>query len=333
MNYKFTSDSWSRVFAVPSCVVEQYIKLASGSALKVLLFILYNNDRDYSAEEISAALNIPLEAAGDAFCFWEQVGVLCRNGQDSKPVPVSPQRTAQPPAQASVPEAPKPRSKSSYSLTPREIAERIGASEEIAFLFSAAETALQHLLNHTEQRSLIWMHDYLGLPADVILMLLEYCRIIGKLSMAYIEKVAIAWQEKEILTHEAAEKEIQSLKERHSLTYKILSAFGINRKLIAKEEEYIAEWTAKNYDIDLISYAYEKTIESINKLSFPYINKILNGWYAKGLLTREQVDKDTQAFSKNLGGAEKAHSYDLDKFERLALNYTPKIMKEGNGET
>ena len=333
MKYNIDLGSWGKVFAIPGSVVEKYIKLASGSALKVLLFMLYYNDKEYSRSEIAMALNIPEESVEDAFCFWEQVDVIRRDGVSLSKgtfVPEAAPLTVIPVPDTEKASGAKLRQKSTASLTPREIAERIENSEGIAFLFSAAESAMQHLLTHTEQRSLIWMHDYLGIPADVILMLLEYCRVINKLNVRYIETVAISWQEKEILTHELAEKEIQNLKDRHGLTARIMSAFGINRKLSGKEEEYIADWTAKSYDIDLISYAYDKTIDSINKLSFPYINKILNGWYAKGMLTREQIDKDNQSYSKSFAGKdrEKEHSYDLDKFDMLALNYTPKILKE-----
>lgn len=327
MNYNVNIGIWGKVFAVPNCVVENYIKLASGSALKVLLYVLYNNSTELTTEYIAAALNITAEAVDDAFCFWEQVEVLKKkNNEPQNNVISSPTEITEP-----IEEQPKPalqlKQKSTGSLTPREIAERIENSKEISFLFSAAESSLKHMLTHTEQRSLIWMHDYLGLPADVILMLFEYCKIIDKLNVRYIETVAISWQEKQVITHEEAEKEIQSLKERHSLSSKVMSAFGISRKLSSKEEIYIAEWTAKNYDIDLICYAYDKTIDAINKLSFPYINKIITGWYTKGLLTREQVDKENDVYPKSAKET-KEHSYDLDKFDTLAFSYTPKITNE-----
>ena len=330
MKYIIDAGIWRQAFAVPGCVVEKYIKLASGSALKVLLFMLYNNDQEYSSEELAAALNIPNEAAEDAFCFWEQVNVLHKEGTAPPahiPAPEKPVPAEVPPERPRA-ETGKVRQRSTAALTPREIAERAESSHEVAFLFSSAEGSLKHLLTHTEQRSLLWIHDYLGLPADVILMLLEYCRVIDKLSVRYIEAVAVSWQEKDIFTHEEAEREIRRLKERRSLTGQILSAFGINRKLSSREEEYIAEWVGKNYDIDMISYAYDKTIDAINKLSFPYINKILNVWYTKGLVTREQVNKENEGYSKNFTGKEKEHSYDLDEFDRLALNYTPKVMNE-----
>jgi DnaD/phage-associated family protein len=319
MEYNVNLNKWGRVFAVPGSVVEDYIKLASGSAIKVLLYVLYNGNRSITSKKIASDLNITEEAVDDAFCFWESVGIIEKNTPDN-PTQENVAENISAPKTASV--QPILRPKSSGTITPKEIAERVENSKEIAFLFSCAENLFGRILTHTEQRSLIWMHDYLGLPADVILMLFEYCKIIGKLNVSYMESVAFSWQQKEIFTHEAAEKEIKALKERNSLSLKVMSAFGINRKLSSKEEKYIAEWAEKNYDIDLISYAYDKTIDAINKLSFPYINKILAGWYGKGLITREQIDKDNENYSNSKQNpAEKEHSYDLDKFESLAINY------------
>ena len=331
MNYSLNMGNWGKVFAVPSCVVDNYIKLASGIAIKVLLYMLCNNYKDLTTEEISKATNIPLEQVDEALCFWEQVEIFnkdCNKLEVSTVIKPEIIKEVVSEDESKPVEDPKPalqmKQKSTGTLTPKEIAERIQSSQEIAFLFTATEASLKHLLTNTEHRSLIWMHDYLGLPADVILMLIEYCKTIDKTNVRYIETVAIAWQEKEILTHEAAENEIKNLKERHSLSSTVMSAFGItNRKLSSKEESFIIEWTTKNYSFELISYAYEKTIDSINKLSFPYINKILNDWHSKGLLTKEQIDKENQNHPKSFTN-DKEHSYDLDKFDTLALNFTPK---------
>lgn len=206
---------------------------------------------------------------------------------------------------------------STTSLTPREIAERIESSESIAFLFHAFENSNGSLLTHTEQRSLIWIHDYLGLPADVIIMLIDYCKVLGKSSARYMERVALTWQEKDILTVEAAEIEIATQQAWHTLSTRVASAFGINRKLSTKEEGFISDWMAKKFEIDLISYAYDKTIDSIGKLSFPYTNKILMAWADKGLHTRAEIDNMNATAPKF-----EEHSYDPSKFDELAIRFT-----------
>ena len=58
-----------------------------------------------------------------------------------------------------------------------------------------------------------------------------------------------------------------------------------------KQQEFIDAWQEQNIPIELITYAYEKNIENIEKLSFPYINGVLTRWMEAGYRTREDVDK------------------------------------------
>ena len=310
MDYKLNMGIWESVFAVPDCVVDKYIKLARGSDLKVLLYIIHNGSKNSSTDKISEDLELSKDTVEEAFLFWEQVGLISHNGE----------YTIKENESKKVSEELKPkeiiRPTSNITLSPREIASRIDESDEIRYLFEYAEKSFDHILTNTEQRSLIWMRDYLGLPVDVIQMLFEYCKAIDKMNVRYIEKVAMNWHEKEILTHEQAENEIQSYIKRHSLSSKIMSAFGLSRKFSSKEETFINDWAEKNFDIDIISYAYDKTIDAINKLSFPYINKILCGWYENGLTSTEMIDNYSENYSKE----QNKQSYDLDKFDKLALN-------------
>ena len=57
MGYALQLGAWSSVFAVPGALVDQYIKAADGDQLKVILWLLRNNGRSYSAEEIAAKMN------------------------------------------------------------------------------------------------------------------------------------------------------------------------------------------------------------------------------------------------------------------------------------
>ena len=145
-------------------------------------------------------------------------------------------------------------------------------------------------LTHTEQSIFIWIHDYLGLSTDVILMLTAYCISIEKGNIRYIETIAADWADREINNLETAQDEIKRLEEYSGFNRKIMKIFGMNRKPTSRQQEYINTWKEKNYNIELIEYAYEKTIESIDKLNFPYINKILENWYENGLLTKSQID-------------------------------------------
>lgn len=336
IKFKINWDSVSGVFAVPNETVD-YIKLANEAAVKVLLLLL-RYGKDCTAARIKNLLGYSEETIEDALSYWEQLGMIIST-EKSKPLP-SPQpersekaeKTREQPKQAEkakeIPEQPK--ISPTRTLTPKEIAERIESSQEMAFLFASVETCLGRMLNHTEHRSLIWIVDFLGLPPDVVLMLIEYCKSIGKTSMRYIETIAVSWQEKSIFSHEAAAAEIENMVKSHTLSCQVASKLGLNRSLISKEQNYVNEWSARGINIELITYAYEKTVEAIGKLSFAYMNKIILTWVENGLKTIEAIDEfDLKKKNESTGqqgqNDKDSHSYDLDMFDTFALEHTPKI--------
>lgn len=44
----------------------------------------------------------------------------------------------------------------------------------------------------------------------------------------------------------------------------------------------------------MIRLAYERTVEKIGKLSFPYIDSILSSWYKKGIKTPRQASEESR---------------------------------------
>ena len=80
------------------------------------------------------------------------------------------------------------------------------------------------------------------------------------------------------------------MEHRRSFTGHIQKAFEMHRKPTPKQQEYIDLWQDRKIPLDLITYAYEKTLESIDKLSFPYLDSILTRWMNAGYRTRTDVD-------------------------------------------
>ena len=95
-----------------------------------------------------------------------------------------------------------------------------------------------------------------------------------------LETVAIDWADKGIDTFDKAEEYISRLEEIHSNEHKIRSVLGIyDRSLTQTEKKYIKAWTEDlNVSPELVSLAYDKTVENTGKLSWAYMNKILTSW-------------------------------------------------------
>ena len=73
----------------------------------------------------------------------------------------------------------------------------------------------------------------------------------------------------------------------------------------------------------MIALAYEYCIISTNKLSFPYMNKIIENWDQKNIRTIEDAEKDRENF-KNTGGSSEKNTrifsdneYNYDEIEKM----------------
>ena len=76
LEFKANSGAWGTMFGVPCVVADNFLKLATGEQIKVLLYLLRCSGRDCSAEEISANTGVSVQEASDAVLFWQQVNVL-----------------------------------------------------------------------------------------------------------------------------------------------------------------------------------------------------------------------------------------------------------------
>lgn len=324
MGYRINWDGTEGVFAVPDIVVDS-IKLANGKAVKVLLYILKNKLTDIDFSVVGSAVGATEEDVEDALSYWQQVGVIYEDGK--KPAetlkPVSSSNSVKP-AEIS---AERAKERATKMLSPAEIAERIENNEDIKFLFHAAETTLGRILTNTEQRTLIWLYEYYGIAPDILLMIMDFAVMQNKATIGFIEKIAVTWHDNGITTHDQAEREIIQLKNFYSLSGQVVSKLGLNRTLTPTERKFVNIWADKNISVELIILAYERTVDTIGKVKFSYMNTILLDWYDKGCATPNDVKKlEAKRNNKNPDVKNtKKHSYDLDLLVANAINNTPKI--------
>lgn len=327
MIYKINWGGTNGVFAVPDSVVDS-IKLANGKAVKVLIYILKNKITDIDFTEVASAVGVTDEDVEDALSFWKQMGVIYADG--SAPIELPKETSELSPVKSSEISMHRSKEKSTKMLSPAEIAERAEKNELIKYLFDSAESTLGRLLTHTDQRTLIWLHEYYGLEPDILIMIMDFAATQNKKSIGFIEKIATSWHDNGITTHEKAERELRQLANFYSLSGQVVAKLGLNRTLTPTERKFVNDWSEKNISIDLIVLAYERTIDSIGKVKFSYMNTILMDWYSKGCATPKDVKsleakRKTTAKSKEENNSE--HSYDIDLMFEHAMNTTPKVKK------
>lgn len=180
--------------------------------------------------------------------------------------------------------------------TPQYSAADIVSREDKVFsaVLLEAQRVMGHALSTPDLKKLFGIYDYLRLPADVIMLLLHYCVSAsnGRLpSMRFIEREAFVWADNEIRTGEQAEAYIESQRKRREQSAETARLLGITgRELSATEKRYIASWLDLGYTPELIAVAYDRTVTNTGSLKWSYMNKIIQSWHEKGLLTAEDVE-------------------------------------------
>ena len=162
-------------------------------------------------------------------------------------------------------------------------------------------------------------NDWLGLPVEVIMMLLSYAAKKGKTTKRYLETVAIDWADKGIDTYEAAEAYVTELEAVDRAENAVRSILGIyDRALTTTEKKYIRLWTDElKIPTELISLAYDKTVTYTGKLSWSYMDKLLGSWIANGYTTVAQVKAADEEFYRGGGRkpSEKSKKSKLNNYD------------------
>ena len=164
-------------------------------------------------------------------------------------------------------------------------------------LLGEVQRLLGKPLNTEELKILLGFVSYLGMPADVITLLVYFCKDrakkMGKTrnpSLRTIEKEAYAWAEKGIDTMEEASAYIRQQNLRFSQVGRIMQILQIRgRNLAAGERNYLRQWLEMGFGEETIGLAYEKSCLNTGGLSWPYMNKILRSWHEQGLHTPQQI--------------------------------------------
>ena len=171
------------------------------------------------------------------------------------------------------------------------------ADNSFQSLYREVQRVLGRTLNTEELKILLGFTRYLGLPADVISVLVCYCkeraRAKGNLrnpSLRTIEKEAYYWAEQGIDSMEEAAAFIQNQNVRRSQLGQLMSLLQIRgRNLTPGEEKYAKSWLEMGFDEAVLKLAYERTCLNTGGLSWAYMNKILTRWQQAGLHTVEQI--------------------------------------------
>lgn len=303
--------------------IDKYVRFAKPEYVQIYIYIKYyvaKNGNFPETSEIASALGILPAKAEFVLEYWKSCGELvCTDGvysvkSDEKSELDIGLRKRGKKDEKEEKEAKKSLVRRVRSMKPAYSQEEIDAvataNKQISGLFYQAEKILSKVLTASDMELLFSFNDWLGLPVEVILMLLMYAAKKGKTTKRYLETVAIDWAEKGIDTFEAAEAYVSELEAADSAERSVRNILGIyDRGLTATEKKYIKLWV-KDMKItpELISLAYDRTVEYTGKLSWSYMDKMLRNWLDSGLEDTAGVKAADEEFYKKSEALKKKDS-------------------------
>lgn len=296
MDYKLSKGSWKRSFSVPCYLFDNYLTNADGNSLKVILCFYAIDEEAISTAVISKLTGLNDEQVCAAVNYWERQGVITRSGNE----------------EPAVSKDIKAVNIANHKINLSEYAKTHAQFKQ---LVSEAEFTLGRTLKEYEKETLVILTDYYGYTAPSVILILEHCAKSEHVSAKYIESVAANMHDKGVTTYEQLEDEFLRLNDYYIYESQIKRALGINIKLTKKQSNYIAVWKSKGFSVDMVSLAGERCADSTNKISFPYIDKVLANWEAKGIFTPEAAEGDSAAQP----GDEKERSFDLGEYDDFSL--------------
>jgi DnaD/phage-associated family protein len=206
--------------------------------------------------------------------------------------------------------------------TTEELVALLENRRELAALIDECTRVLGKVLSTHETSILLGIVDYLNVDSEYLLLLLAHCAKMGKKSVRYAEKLALSLYDEGVTTPDALQECLKQKEELQEIESKLRTLFGLSaRALTTKERKMINTWLFTfHYGLDVITMAYEITVDAIGKSSLPYANSILERWNAAGLRTKEdikQAEEERATAPKN--PTSPGNSFDTDDFFAAAL--------------
>lgn len=336
MPYQINLGQWKSVFAVPSSLVDQHIKIASEAQLKVLLYLLRHSDDEIADEQLCSALRLSQEEVANAVDFWVDRGLLMNSSGALAPAAPDAETTAaveaSSPADAVKPQKPHTAMSRAQRPDPMFVSKLLSEDMNLAGLMEEAQTVLQKPLSSGDTSTLVMLYDSFGLPCEVIALLLNYLSSIGCANMRDVERYGIRWADQGIKSVEDAEREIERLTTSRQSWSRVSGILGIRnvgnptKSQLENANRWIVTW---NFSDEMIVEAYERCVNVKGEYNISYINAILKRWYEKGIKSMDALRQDEAASVKKPKQQKKSAkgsvfsvegaSFDVDKYKNSSL--------------
>ncbi|MHC1785904.1 MAG: DnaD domain protein [Christensenellales bacterium] len=281
----FELDNQNRVFGVTTLenlFITEYLPSAEGDYIKVYLSALFHiqqHDEGFGVPQMAQELGLPESKVEAALRYWERRRLVSRISD-------------------------APLTYRFFHLGQHMLTGQDSQGNDRAYIdFSEAVYALFGARRKVRPAEIASAYEWvteLGLPQEVVLMLLTYCMDVRGASFTFkaAEKIAIAMKEDQVHTSEEAEAYLGHSRQAHEGTRAVLRRFSLRRLPTQDELDLYRKWTgAWGFSKEDVLDACAETVKAANP-SFGYLNGILEGLLrrsaGKSAPVARQLDQDAQ---------------------------------------
>ena len=257
---------------LPAQQADRLIGRGDGDAALLYLCLL-RADRGVTAQELQRRLKwsqLRLHAAETAL---QELGLIDRPPEQKPPEPAQ--------------ERPV--------YTADDLTDLLTGDAGFRMLVPQTEEKLGKRLKTADLQILAGLYDDLGLPADVIYLLVCHCVTRSeerygpgrRPTLRQIEKEGYHWAQRGLFDQESASQYLRDWNVRRSAMSRYMQVLGLgDRRPVESEERYIADWMDKGFPPETVALAYDKTVFYKKELNWRYLNGILrrgheNGWHTE----------------------------------------------------
>ena len=300
---------------ISNAFIERFINDANASHIRFYLYLMYysKNHRSFSISNACDFLDDSERDVIRSINYWEKQGVFKVTRTDKNTITsisISDPSISDYEVSAAVPatEEAKAEEIKAEEVNPEDIitneplslfayeeGEEAGCDFDLKQVIAAAGKYAGRTLSGSEIDFICDLNEKLGFSAELISYLYEHCCLAKEINrFSYIQKVALAWAEKNIKTIEAAKLETETFNKENSL---VMKSFGLTRLPGTSEKQYIDRWFHEyKMSEEMVAEACNRAILTLNKPSFSYAESVLKKWYAKGIKDLDGVAEDDKLY-------------------------------------
>ena len=253
--------------------VDRLVKNGDGDAA-LLYLLLMRADRGITEQELQSRLRWSQLRLNAAETGLQRLGLIQRPAETPPPAPAE--------------ERPV------YS------AQDLEDDRSFRMLIPQVEEKLGRKLKTADLQVLAGLYDDLGMPADVIYLLVNHCITRSeerygpgrRPTLRQIEKEGYYWASQGLFDQDSAARYLKTWRDRQQGQSAYMQVLGLGqRRPVASEEKYISDWMDKGFPPETVALAYDKTIFYKKQLEWRYLNGILRRWHENGWHTPEEVQQ------------------------------------------